>query len=197
MKHRSFLFLFLFIACTLLAGRAMAQGCTTTPDAFPTGSSDKPVASGTCLANADADSSTGQGGRLRWDDSNNDKLILFDSEHGGGFLWCAGGANGVGTGNQNDCAGGAGSSVLCMQHDGNLVLYTPNGTTLPHCVNDGDGGRAVWASNTDGDNDGQEELVIEENVVFGGVLRTGERVVIRNGSGVKFVGLGYVDTDPS
>jgi len=193
MKNR--LFLFLFFACTLLTGRAMAQGCSTAPLTFPTGSSDKTVASGTCIANADSDSPTGQGGRLRWDDAGNHKLVLFDSEHGGNFLWCAGGAFGVGTGNSNDCAGGVGNTVLCMQHDGNLVVYIPNGTTLPHCVNSGDGGIAVWASNTDGDNDGQEELVIEENVSFGGTTRTGERVVIRNRSGAQFVGLGYVDTD--
>src|SRR5215467_10009422 len=95
------LFLFLFFACTLLAEKAMAQGCSTTPIAFPTGSSDKTLAPGTCIANADSDSPTGQGGRLRWDNAGNHELVLFDSEHGGNFLWCAGGG-----GNSNNCAVG-------------------------------------------------------------------------------------------
>lgn len=184
------LFLFLFIACTLLAGRAMAQGCQTNPKIFPTGNSDTTLTPGFCIANVDA-GSTGQGGRLRWDDSNNQELVLFDSDDTGNFLWCAGGAFGSGTGNQSLCRTG---TILCLQHDGNMVLYAPNGpNTASVCVHDGDGGVAVWASNTDGDNDGQEVLEIEEDVVFNGSRRTGDRVVIRNGSGIKFVSLGYTD----
>ncbi len=180
------LFLFLFLACTLVTGSAMAQGCSTSPIAFPApGGNDKTVASGTCIANVDA-GSTGQGGRLRWNDSNNHELVLFDSDDGGGFLWCAGGG-----GNANNCAVG---TILCLQQDGNMVMYTPRpGQGTIHCGNDGDGGLAVWASNTQHDNDGQEELVIEEDVVWMGVLRTGDRAVIRNGNGIQWASTGYTD----
>ena len=92
MKLRSFLFagLFLFLASTLLVGNAMAQGCSTTPIAFPApGGTDRTVASGTCIANVDAGSATGQGGRLRWDNSGNHELQLFDSDDSGQLLWCA------------------------------------------------------------------------------------------------------------
>lgn len=179
------LFLFLLFACSLLVGNAMAQGCSTTPIAFPApGASDKQLAAGTCIANADSDSSTGQGGRLRWDNNNSHELQLFDSEHGGVFLWCDGQSD-----SSTTCVPG---NILCLQQDGNMVIYSGSGIS---CT--GNHGIPVWASNTDGDNDGQEELTVEENVVFAGVLRTGERAVIRNRSGIIFVSLGYVDNDPN
>jgi hypothetical protein len=179
------LFLFLFLAGSLLAGRAMAQGCSTAPIAFPPpGDADIQVAPGTCIANADRDSPTGQGGRLRWDDNGNNELVLFDSEHGGIFLWCDGQSD-----SSTTCIPG---NILCLQADGNMVIYSGNGIS---CT--GNHGKAVWSSKTLGDNDSQERLTVEENVVCGGVQRSGERAVIRNASGVQFCSLGYVDNDPN
>lgn len=196
MKHKLFLFLFLFLACTLLAGRALAQGCSTSPIGFPApGASDKTVAPGTCIANADPDSPNGQGGRFRWDNNNSHELQLFDADDNGQLLWCANpdNTNGGSSGDTSNCFTTNGS-ILCLQQDGNMVIYAPSGSIQPHCVNSGDGGTAIWASGTDGANDGQEELAVEENPFFNGHTRTGDRAVIRkDGNHIIWVTLGFVD----
>jgi len=179
------LFLFLCLACTLLAGRAMAQGCSDTPLTFPTFSShtDRQVASGTCIANDDTDGSTStQGGRLRWNNNNSRLLELFDHDDNGQRLWCDGKSN-----SSTTCIPG---NILCLQADGNMVIYTGSGIS---CT--GDHGTPVWASNTAhlGFNDSQEALRVEEDVSFKGLTRSGDRAVIRNGTGVLFCSLGYVD----
>lgn len=174
MKHRSSLFLFLFIACTLLAGRAMAQGCSTTPLKFPpSGGHDLAVPSGTCVASTD---STGaQTGRLRWDNGGNGILQLFDTDDGGGALWCAE--------QSGNCAKG---TILCRQQDGNLVIYKPKPNQGPiACGNDGDGGDPVWASNTscgisfNCPNEDTEELFVQDHLSVNGV-NIGEAAVIYN-----------------
>ena len=185
MKHR--LFPFLLLACTLLAGRAMAQGCSTSPIYFPQpGDPDIQVAAGTCIANADPDSPTGQGGRLRWDNNNSHELQLFDSEHGGVFLWCDGQSD-----SSTTCIPG---NILCLQQDGNMVIYAGSGISC-----NGNHGTPVWSSKTLGENDGHERLTVEENVKTGSLVRTGERAVILNNTGPNplFVSLGYVDNDPN
>jgi hypothetical protein len=184
------LFLLLFLACTLLAGRAIAQGCSAQPIPFPhPGDNDRGVKSGTCIANINVDpDATGQGGRLRWDDNSNHQLILWDTDDGGQFLWCAPDrTNGI-------CVQGL---LLCLQQDGNMVIYEGNphaGT--PHCGDVGNNptlGNALWASNTPGSNDGHEELLVDEDVTWLELKRYGERVVIRNGRGIQWVSTGFSD----
>jgi hypothetical protein len=170
----------------------MAQGCSTNPKPFPLpGNADIQVGAGTCIANAD-EGPTGQGGRLRWDNSNSHKLELFDSDDSGQLLWCAGG-------NPNaNCRGGSGD-ILCLQQDGNMVIYVPQvgGPSTIDCGRtDNDGGVAIWASNTQHDNDDFEELLVREDVFFCTSVcttRTGDRAVIQNSSAVVFVSLGYND----
>lgn len=201
MKHRSFLFLFLFIACTLLAGRAMAQGCTTNPKDFPQpGDADTQVGSNFCIANPD-EGPTGQGGRLRWATNGGHALQLFDADDSGELLWCAnsGNDNGGSSGPTNcwDIPG----SILCLQQDGNMVIYQPQrgGPSTIDCGRtDSDGGQAVWASGTENtlfttNNDGHEVLVVQEDVIFNNAQRTGDRAVIHNNSKILWVSLGYVD----
>ena len=193
------LFLFLFFACTLLSARAMAQGCSTIPIPFPlVGTADIKVNSGACVANVDA-GTTGQGGRLRWDNNNSHALELFDSDDSGQLLWCAGG-------NPNANCRSGNNAILCLQQDGNMVIYVPqaNETTAIVCnrnAGDGGGGVAIWASNTqhanDGANNGTEQLLVEEDVFFCAnnvcTTRTGDRAVIQTASGLQFVSLGYTD----
>lgn len=194
------LFLFLFFACTLIAGRAMAQGCSTSPIHFPQpGDPDFQVPSGTCIANSD-EGLTGQGGRLRWDNNNSHEFQLFDSDDNGALLWCANSANDNGGSSGPSNCWNIPGSILCLQQDGNMVIYQPQrgGPSTIDCGRtDSDGGQVVWASGTlpviGTDNDGHEELVVEEDVVYKGVKRTGDRAVIRNNSGAQWVSLGYVD----
>jgi len=176
------LFLFLCLACTLLAGRAMAQGCSTSPLTFPPPSgSDRQVAAGTCIANNDTDgSTTTQGGRLRWNNNNSHELELFDHDDNGQRLWCDGKSD-----SSTTCIPG---NILCLQADGNMVIYSGSGIS---CT--GNQGTPVWASNTVGVNDSQEALRVEEDVSFKGLTRSGDRAVIRNGNAVHFCSLGYVD----
>jgi hypothetical protein len=178
------LFLFLFLASTLLAGTAMAQGCSTNPLPFPVpGGNDRLVPSGTCITNAFDEG--GDGGRLRWDNNSSHELQLFDADDGGQLLWCAN--------NGGVCALG---NILCLQQDGNMVIYVsvPGNPAIDCGNSDGDNGQPTWASNTQGLNDSQEQLTVEENVVWLGKLRTGDRAVIRNGrDGVLWVSTGYDD----
>ena len=175
--------LFLLLASTLLAGSAMAQSCSTLPFTFPLpGAADKPVPSGTCLANVDA-GPTGQGGRLRWNNNGSHELQLFDSDDAGQLLWCAN--------NAGVCAVGG---ILCAQQDGNLVMYSQvQGQPPIACHNDGNGGAVAWSSGTRGKNDGQEALTVEEDISCGGATRSGDRAVVRNGQGVHWCSTGYND----
>src|ERR1041385_8001976 len=155
------LFLFLGLACTLLAGRAMAQGCSDTPLTFPSPSShtNRQIASGTCIANDDTDGSTStQGGRLRWNNNNSRLLELFDHDDNGQRLRCDGKSN-----SSTTCIPG---NILCLQADGNMVIYSGSGGISCN----GDQGTPVWASNTAvGVNDSQEALRVEEDVSFKGL----------------------------
>jgi hypothetical protein len=184
------LFLFLFFAGALLTGRAMAQGCSTNPRPFPLpGAHDIKVNSEVCIANVDA-GTTGQGGRLRWDNSGSNRLELFDSDDSGQRLWCA---NNGGT-----CAIG---KILCLQQDGNMVIYNDApGNPAVECDRsdtDHDNGTPAWASNTQGDNDDFEELLVAEDVFFCTnvcTTRFGDRAIIQSPThGVVFVSLGYND----
>lgn len=190
------LFLFLFVACSVLVGNAMAQGCTVTALAFPvSGGSDRQVTGGTCIANADSDSPNGQGGRLRWEGNDNTpgRLQLFDADDGGQSLWCA-----------LDSVTGACAlaELFCLQQDGNAVLYQGDHTQgTPHCGQVGSNptlGRALWSSNTDGDNDNFEKLDVEEQpggILWNGALRTGDHAVVRNSSKVLWVNTGQNSGD--
>lgn len=156
--------LFLFLACALLVGNAKAQTCSVTAKKFPT-----TFNSAFCIASAN--SSGTQTGRLRWDDNNSHALELFDTDDGGRFLWCAGGGS-----NQNNCARG---NSLCLQSDGNMVIYQD-----VDC-----GGNALWASNTSGGfecavfgnctNEDGEELFVQDNLIINGGS-FGESAVIYN-----------------
>jgi hypothetical protein len=195
MKMR--LFLFLFFAGTLLAGKAVAQ-CTTTPETFPLQNhADKQVASGKCLTNNDTDNGVTQdGGRLRWQGGVNTPgtLQLFDTDDGGQALWCA---------IDSTTAACARAELFCLQQDGNAVLYQGDHSSgTPHCgdvPNNPTLGRALWASNTDGDNDNQEILDVEEKlpngILWNGAFRTGDRAVVRNSSGPIWVNTGGNSAD--
>ncbi|HLJ26194.1 MAG TPA: hypothetical protein VKY85_05750 [Candidatus Angelobacter sp.] len=167
------LFLFLFLACTLVTGSAMAQGCSTKPLQFPpSGGNDIGVPSGTCIASLD--SAGNQSGRLRWDNGGNGILQLFDTDDGGQSLWCALQAG--------SCARGR---ILCLQQDGNAVIYT--GSDCGGVGSDPDVGTALWASNTSGNcglfgnctNEDTEELFVQDNLSVNGV-HIGEAAVIYN-----------------
>jgi hypothetical protein len=156
------------------------------------------------MANADSDSPSGQGGRLRWNNNSSHALQLFDTDTDSHLIWCANpdNTNGGSSGDTSTCLT-TNNSILCLQQDGNMVIYGPSGNILPHCINDGDGGKILWASGTEGSifsptNNGNERLVVEEDVVFKNALRTGDRAVIRNNpnnSGILWVTLGFVDTN--
>jgi len=124
------LFLFLFFACTLLAGSAMAQGCSTKSLPFPPeGAGHHIIYNTTSFCIASLDSSGTQSARLRWNNSNAGFLQLFDTDDSGSpVLWCA-------RDSSNHCAKG---SSICFQTDGNLVIYDQQ-----NCQ-----GSALWASNT-------------------------------------------------
>jgi len=202
------LFLFLLLACTLLAGRAIAQGCSTNPIKFPDpGAADKLVPSGTCIANADGDSPTGQGGRLRWDQpivgGSTHGLRLYDSDGGGTLLWCANNAdNAGGSSGPSNCLNHEGS-ILCLQQDGNMVIYVPapGGPSVIDCNRrDNDGGQPVWHSATDLNNNVQQQLLVAEEVPFcplsGGACTTlhGDRAALLNCvSGYIWVSAAYND----
>jgi hypothetical protein len=192
------LILFLFVGCTLLAGKAFAQGCTTTPDTFPAPNTpDKGVLSGKCLTNNDVDNGvTLQGGRLRWQGSVNTPgtLQLFDADDDGHALWCAiDKQTGV-------CAQ---AELFCLQQDGNAVLYKGDHTQgTPHCGDVGNNstlGPALWASNTQFANDGNERLGVEEEQPQGvechGSFFKGDRAVIRNNSGCQWINTGGNSAD--
>lgn len=179
------LLVLLFLAGSLLAGRAMAQGCTVTALTFPT-SGNKQIPQQTCITNNDTDrGTTTDGGRLRWDNKDasgnvSHLLELFDHDDSGQRLWCDGQSD-----QSTTCKPG---NILCLQSDGNMVIYEGTDCNTNQ-------GTPVFASNTNaaGDNDGQERLEVEENVSFGGSTRSGDRAVIRNGSKALFVSLGFVD----
>lgn len=186
--------LFLLLAFTLLAGSAMAQ-CTVTAIGFPLqGQADKQVASGKCIANND-EGPTGQGGRLRWEGGVNTpgRLQLFDADDSGQALWCA-----------IDSVTGACAlaELFCLQQDGNAVLYQGDHTAgTPHCGDVGNNptlGRVLWASNTQHKNDNLEVLDVEEvsgGIFWNGAFRTGDRAVVRNGSGPQWVNTGGNSAD--
>lgn len=168
------LFLFLFLACTLLVGGAMAQGCSVTTLAFPTdGGPNRAFNSEFCIASGTPGGT--QTGRLRWDSGGDGRLQLFDTDDTGQSLWCAIDPM------TNRCAVG---SSLCLQGDGNMVIYE-----FANC-----GGNPLFASNTSNNNpsnplcglfledcnDDGEVLAVADNPVVFGTLRTGERGVIFN-----------------
>jgi hypothetical protein len=189
----------------------MAQGCSTQPIQFPDpGGVDYQVPSPTCIANSD-EGPTGQGGRLRWDETisggSTHELELFDSDDGGELLWCANTANDKGgSSSPTNCLNAKGS-VLCLQQDGNMVIYKPGpgqgtidcgGNTI--IGTDPDVGVAVWSSGTERENvEGQELLVAEEIPLCNpknGVCRTlhGDRAGILNPlDGYTWASLGYAD----
>lgn len=154
MKHTLFLLLF---AGTILLGMGTANAqCLESIVLFPPPTSNGSIAkveipSGTCIAAAN------QAARLRWDNNNSGLLQLFDTDEGGSQLWCDG---------INTAAGCQPGKSLCLQSDGNMVVYGGASCT----------GSAVWASGTVGanvcreglrvldENDGQEHIVIETNV---------------------------------
>jgi len=151
------------------------------------------------MANADSDSPSGQGGRLRWNNNSSHSLLLFDTDGDGHLMWCANpdNTNGGSSGDTSNCFTTNGS-ILCLQQDGNMVIYGPSGTIQPQCVNSGNGGTVLWASGTEGSNNDNERLVVEEDVTFKNGLRTGDRGVIRNNphnSGILWVTLGFADNN--
>jgi len=164
--------LFLFLACSLLAGTATAQ-CSTAPRAFPIRQNpDIMLPFGTfCIANAEVGGV--QGGRLRWGTGG---LELFDTDDGGKLLWCAGGGRNP---NPINCTRG---NTLCLQQDGNMVIYANQGTNLAKVCDNGatDHGVAVWASNTQGKNDDHEVLGVLDN-------STDEHAFIQNRSGIVWI----------
>jgi hypothetical protein len=191
--------LFLFLACTLIAGTAMAQTCFTSPRNFPQPNTGDIKESPFCMANADSDSPSGQGGRLRWNNNKSHALQLFDTDDDGRLMWCANpdNTNGGSSGDTTNCFT-TNNSVLCLQQDGNMVIYEPVGTIIPQCVGSGNGGKAIWASGTDGNNNTNERLTVEEDVTFQNGLRSGDRAVIRNtpvNTGILWVSLGYSDVN--
>lgn len=161
MKHK--LYLLLFTVIVLLGiGTANAQ-CTPSILLFPPPTTDGSITklavpSGTCIA------SPGQTARLRWNNNNSGLLQLFDTDEGGAQVWCDG---------INDPGGCQSGGSLCLQSDGNLVIYP--GTNC-------DGGAAKWSSGTVGANsvcpetglavielanDGQEHVAIIQLCGFG------------------------------
>ncbi len=154
--------LFLLLASSLLAGIGTAHASCTNMTLFfpPPGNPTLKVISGSCITDPNS------GARLRWDDNNNGELQLFDTDGVGALLWCAHDSTGA-------CAKG---SSLCLQADGNLVIYAGS-----DCRTD-----PLWASNTFGIdprthqpfNDDGEILVVGDVSVNGG--KRGERAVILN-----------------
>jgi hypothetical protein len=196
--------LFLFLACALLAGRATAQTCFASQRNFPQPMAGDKTAPPFCMANADSDSPSGQGGRLRWNNNSSHALQLFDTDDDGHLMWCANpdNTNGGSSGDTSNCLT-TNNSILCLQQDGNMVIYGPSGTIMPQCVGDGGGGTPLWASGTENTfftttNNGNERLVVEEDVSFKNGLRSGDRAVIRNNptnTGILWVTLGYSDVN--
>ena len=84
------------------------------------------VPSGACIAGVN------HVARLRWDDNNNGILQLFDTDGTGGQIWCDGISDPGGI-----CQPG---KSLCLQSDGNMVVYAGASCT----------GNAVWSSGTAG-----------------------------------------------
>lgn len=136
-------------------GTARAQ-CPETTLLFPANSANSDIAkvevpSGACIAGRN------QAARLRWDDGGNGLLELFDTDDGGTLIWC----NGF-----NDPGGCKPGKSLCLQSDGNMVIYDGASCT----------GNAVWASGTVGQNACIEGLgVIDKS--------DGEHVAILNDIG--------------
>jgi hypothetical protein len=105
------------------------------------------VPSGTCIA------ALNQAARLRWNNNNSGLLQLFDTDEAGNQIWC----NGI------DAGGCKPGKSLCLQSDGNMVIYAGASCT----------GNAVWSSGTVGQNFCGEGLAVAD----GG---NGEEVVIVN-----------------
>jgi hypothetical protein len=121
--------LFLFLACTLLVGKATAQtGCTAHPLDFPPEGGKTIIYNTTSFCIASVDSSGIQTARLRWNNNNAGYFQLFDTDDSGALLWCA-------KDSSNHCAKG---SSICLQTDGNLVIYDQE-----NCQ-----GSPLWATNT-------------------------------------------------
>jgi hypothetical protein len=119
------------------------------------------VDSGACLASTSPNDRNGpQTGRLRWDDNKSGKLELFDTDDGGALLWCGHLHDGNGP-----CAVG---KSLCLQWDGNMVIYSGTGCS----------GSPQWASNTNGENEGGEFLFVGDKIIPG--FDGGEVAVIVN-----------------
>lgn len=166
--------LFLLLACSLIAGTAMAQGCSVATRAFPPdGGVNLAFNSEFCIASGTPGGT--QTGRLRWDSGGDGRLQLFDTDDTGQSLWCAIDST------TSRCAVG---SSLCLQGDGNMVIYE-----FANC-----GGNPLWASNTSNNNpsnpicglfledcnDDGEVLAVADNPSVFGATRTGERGVIYN-----------------
>jgi hypothetical protein len=150
MKLKSFL---LLISILFMGFGAARASCPEGGLLFPAPGSGVKLAvkSGTCIA------APGQAARLRWDDSGSGQLQLFDSDDAGTpLIWCA-------HDNTGACARG---SSLCLQDDGNLVIYAGS-----DCKTD-----PLWASNTtrSGDNEDGEFLTVID------VVGSGERAAILN-----------------
>jgi outer membrane protein assembly factor BamB len=155
------LFLLFFTGIVLLGiGTANAQ-CPNSILLFPPPTTDGTIVklavpSGTCIA------APNQTARLRWNNNNSGLLQLFDTDEGGAQIWCDG------INNPGGCQPGG---SLCLQSDGNMVVYL--GTSC--------NGTAIWSSGTVGGNslcpeglavievanDGQEHVAIIQICSFG------------------------------
>lgn len=132
--------LMLFAGMIILGmGTARAQ-CAETTLLFPLNSLNSDIAkvevpSGACIA------APNQAARLRWNNNGNGLLQLFDTDDGGGQIWCDG---------INQPGGCQPGKSLCLQSDGNMVVYAGASCT----------GNAVWSSGTVGQNSCVEGLII-------------------------------------
>jgi hypothetical protein len=103
------LFLFLAVMALVDVGTARAVTCTgprQAPFTFNVVSSTSEL----CIEGANANA------RVRYNNKNTHELELFDTDDGGGFLWCAHAVDG-------SCAKGL---SLCFRADGNLELWSDN-----------------------------------------------------------------------
>jgi hypothetical protein len=154
MKYTRLLMLF---AGMIILGVGMASAqCAEAILLFPLKSSNSDIAkvevpSGACIA------AVNQAARLRWDNNGSGLLQLFDTDDGGSQIWC----NGIN--NPGGCQPG---KSLCLQSDGNMVIYAGASCT----------GNAVWSSGTVGQNICTEGLAVADE-------SDGEHVAIVNNLG--------------
>lgn len=95
------------------------------------------VPAGACIA------ALNQAARLRWDNNGSGLLQLFDTDEAGNQIWC----NGI-----SDPGGCKPGKSLCLQSDGNMVIYAGASCT----------GNAVWSSGTVGQNFCAEGLAVAD-----------------------------------